>query len=61
MFFGESFLRILALLFLLIKLVPETIRSMKKVGFIFSSLFLCTVGFGIRCFFTHRIQDPDPG
>jgi hypothetical protein len=34
--FGEIFLRIL---FLLIKLVPETIRSKKKVGFIFHPSF----------------------
>jgi hypothetical protein len=51
MFFGEIFLRILVL-FLLIKLVPETIRSKKKVGFIFHPSFLCTVGSGIQCFFT---------
>jgi hypothetical protein len=39
-FFGEIFLRILVLLFLLlIKLVPGTIRSKKKIGFIFHPSF----------------------
>jgi hypothetical protein len=37
MFFGEIFLRILVLLFFV--LVPETIRSKKKVGFIFHPSF----------------------
>jgi hypothetical protein len=40
MFFGEIFLRIPVLyFFLLIKLAPETIKSMKKVGFIFHPYF----------------------
>jgi hypothetical protein len=39
MFFGEIFLRLLVLIFLLIKLAPETIKSKKKVGFIFHSYF----------------------
>jgi hypothetical protein len=38
MFFGEIFLRILVLLFFT-KLVPETISSKKKVGFIFHPSF----------------------
>jgi hypothetical protein len=40
MFFGEIFLNILVLqFFLLIKLAPETIKSKKKVGFIFHPYF----------------------
>jgi hypothetical protein len=41
MFFGKIFSRILVFLFifLLIKLVPETMRSRKKVGFIFHPSF----------------------
>jgi hypothetical protein len=38
--------------FLLLKFVPETIRSEKKVGFIFHpSLYVCTVESGIRVLF----------
>jgi hypothetical protein len=39
MFFGEIFLNPCSFIFLLIKLVPETIRSEKKVGFIFHPSF----------------------
>jgi hypothetical protein len=57
MFFGEIFFKNpCSLIFLLIKLVPETIRSKKKVGFIFHPPFMYS-----------RIRDPvlfypqDPG
>jgi hypothetical protein len=36
-------------------------KKQEKSCFYFSSLFLCTVGSGIRCFFTPRIRYPDPG
>jgi hypothetical protein len=36
-------------------------KNQEKSWFHVSFLFLCTVGSGIRCFFTPRIQDPDPG
>jgi hypothetical protein len=36
-------------------------KKQEKSWFYFSSLFLCTVGSGIRCFYTPRIRDPDPG
>jgi hypothetical protein len=45
MFFGEIFLRILVVLFFTNKLVPEAMRSKKKVGFI-SHPFFYTVGSG---------------
>jgi hypothetical protein len=58
MFFLCDFLKNpCSFIFLLIKHVSETIRSKKKVGFIFHPS-LCTVGSGIRYFFTHRILDP---
>jgi hypothetical protein len=64
LFFGVFFLRILVL-FLLIKLVPETIRSKKKVRFIFHPSSTGTVGSGIRCFLSgireEKFRDPDPG
>jgi hypothetical protein len=46
MFFGEIFVKnpCSIIIFLLIKRVPETIRSKKKVGVIFQPFLLCTVG-----------------
>jgi hypothetical protein len=53
-----------SLIFLLIKLAHETIKSMKKVGFIIHPYFYVPYSrirdprFGIRCFFTPGIRDP---
>jgi hypothetical protein len=62
-FFGEIFLNYLknpcSFIYLLIRLAPETIRSKKKVGFIFHPSFI-TVGSRIRDKNLRiRIRDPE--
>jgi hypothetical protein len=67
MFFDEIFLRILVLLFFTNKTCSWNHKEQEKGWFYFSSLFLCTVGYGIRCFLPPgsrmknlgiRIRDP---
>jgi hypothetical protein len=59
MFFGEIFL-FLVLLFFTNKFLPETIRSKKKVGFIFHPSFYVQYC-RIRNPVLFYPQDPDPG
>jgi hypothetical protein len=58
MFFGEIFLIIIVLLFFTNKTCFWNHKEQEKGWFYFSSLFLCTVGSGIRDLVLFYPQDP---